>query len=238
MMTSARWFSRIACGLLALACADGTDPTAPGAASTDAPQLATEGETGPTEADFASMPAEFRTAASIYAYSTDVGFNPAAQRAYAVGHMTYLATNATQSVNLSLRFDDRVIASNEAVGENSDWLPAARVLYTTAYVGVSGACGHLAEATTTHRAWHQFLVGGWKFLSWSNNARSSYDSEEQSACEPPPPPPPPTSGGNPEEYESGCELCQQWFYVIDYRIVDEWWECSSIPEYYCQGAMT
>jgi hypothetical protein len=226
--------------MLVLACADATDPAAPSAVvSADPPLLATDGGAAPTEAEFAAMPAEFRTSPSVFTVSTDVGFLPAEHRAYARGFMNYLATNAVQEVDLSLRFDGSEIASGRAVGEQSDWLPGLRMLLTTAYVGVSGPCGHLAEGTTTHKAWHQFLVGGWKFLSWGNHAKSSYGGAEQDACEPPPPPPPPPpGGGSGDEYNEGCDLCQQWFYVIRGVVVDEWWECNPIPEYFCDGLMT
>ena len=243
MFARTRQFSRFACGLLMLACADASVPSAPDvAASDDTPALATSGSgSAPTEEDFASMPPEFRTTASIFTHWTEVGFLPDEQRAFATGYMAYLATNATQEVNLSLRFENQNVASTTARGEETDWLPAARVLFTTARLGVSGTCGHLADGATTHKAWHQFLVGGWKFLSWSNQVVSSGDSKAQPACEPPPPPPPPPGsggGGNGDEYQGGCELCQQWFYFIDGYMVDEWWECSSIPDYYCEGMMT
>ena len=239
MSIRARWFSRFACVFVVLACADAIDPIAPSAASsTDGLQLSTAAEASPTEEDFESMPQEFRTVPSILSTATDVGFLPAERRAYARGYMTYFSSNASQNVNLSLRLDNSVIATNDAFGEASDWFPARRALVTTAYLGVSGPCGHLAEGTTTHRAWHQFLVGGWKFLSWGNHARTSYGSAEQEACESPPPPPSSPGGGNSDEYEGGCELCEQWFYFIDGRLVDEWWECTSIPDYYCEGLMT
>jgi hypothetical protein len=188
------------------------------------------------------MPSEFAMSPVILAYWTNVGFLPAESRAYGRGFMSYYATNAEQKVAFSLRFENSVIARTEAVGADSEWWPANRMLFTTAYLGVSGACGHLADGTTNHKAWHQFIVGGWKFFSWGDTGRSSSDSAEQPGCEPPPPPPPqppPSSGGgNSDEYEGGCELCQQWFYVIDYQIVDEWWECSSTPDYFCEGLMT
>ena len=240
MIASARAILRFALGLFVLACADATDPSGPGdAASANGPALSTAGAS-PTEEEFALMPSEFRTAPSILSVATDVKFLPAERRASARGYMTYLASNASQDVKLSLRFDNAVIASNSAFGEASDWLPALRALTTTAYLGVSGTCGHLAEGATAHRAWHQFLVGGWKFLSWGNHSVPSYGSAEQEACEPPPPPPPPpgSGGGDGDEYQGGCELCQQWFYFINGFIVDEWWECSSIPDYYCEGLMT
>ena len=187
------------------------------------------------------MPSEFASRPAIHSYWTNVGFLPTESRAYGRGFMSYYATNAEQEVAFSLRFENSEIARTRAVGADSELWPGNRMLFTTAYLGVSGACGHLADATTNHKAWHQFIVGGWKFLSWGDTGRSSSHSDDQPACEPPPPPPPPppSGGGNGGgEYEGGCELCQQWFYVVDNQIVDEWWECTSIPDNYCEGLMT
>ena len=91
------------------------------------------------------MPSEFAVTPTILVYWTNVGFLPAEGRAYGRGFMSYYATNAEQNVALSLRFENREVASTNAFGENSDWLPANRMLFTTAYLGVSGACGHLAD---------------------------------------------------------------------------------------------
>lgn len=237
MFASARWFSRLAFGMVLLACADTTDPTAPSAvASADAPQLSTEGGgSAPSPEELAEMPSEFASSPAIYDFGTKVEFLPAENRVIAQGTMSYLASHASQNVTLSLRFDNSPIASTEALGENSDWLPWFRGLSTTASLGVSGACGHLADGGTIHKAWHQFLVGGWKFLSWGNEARSSNDSAEQPQCAPSPPP---SGGGGPDEYEDSCWLCQQWFYYIDGEIVDEWWECDPIDGRFCEGLMT
>ena len=244
MLRTIRWLPGIACAMALLACADASDPTAPGPAPASAlPALSTEG-TGPapTPEELAEMPAEFAEAPTIYSHWTDAGFLPAEGRAFARAFMTYLATNATQQVRLSLRFEDRPIAQSDAGAEEADWFPATRVLFTTAYVGVSGTCGHLADGTSSHRAWHQFIGGGWKFFSWGNTGRSSGDSDHQPACpEPPPPPPTPPSGGGGgggNEYEEGCELCTQWFYVIDGEILDEWWECRPIDSRICDALLT
>jgi hypothetical protein len=243
MLRTIRWLPGIACAIALLACADATDPTAPGPApAADVPLLSTEGSgSEPSPEELAEMPAEFRSASTILDYWTDAGFLPAEGRAYARGFMTYFATNAAQQVRLSLRFENRPIGQSDASAENSDWLPAVRWLFTTAYMGVSGTCGHLADGVSSHRAWHQFLGGGWKFFSWGHTGRTSGDSAEQPSCpEPPPPPPSPPSGGGGggNDYEEGCELCTQWFYFIDNQIVDEWWECQPIDMSYCDALMT
>jgi hypothetical protein len=240
MFTSARWIPRLACGMVLLACADSTDPTAPSvAASAGPPQLSAEGgDAEPTPEELAEMPAEFRMPATLLSYWTDVGFTYDGT-AYAQGFMRYFATNATQEVTLDLRFENRMVATRKAYGEQSDFLPAIRTLWTSAHLGVSGSCGHLADGATIHKAWHQFLVGGWRFLSWGNAAGTSGDSAEQPACAPPPPPPPPADGvGRGGEYEEGCTLCTQWLSYSYGHVVGIWWECEEIDGATCQALMT
>ena len=239
MSASTRLLARAACAIVLSACADTADPVAPraeGPASTVA--LSVDG-TGPepTPEELAEMPSEFATAPSILSASTSVGFEPDQGRAYAMGYMTYLASDASQDVVLDLRFQNDHIATRQVHGEQSDFLPWFRALVTPAHLGVSGTCGHLADGTTNHRAWHKFIVGGWKFLSWGNDAKPSSDSEEQPGCPPPPPPPPSGGGGGDDEYDSGCELCQEWLYFIDGELVDVWWECQPIDDYWCDGLM-
>ena len=242
MFASARSFSRLACGMVLLACADTTDPTAPSAVdSAGDPQLFVEGGgSAPSPEELAEMPSEFAMSPTILDYWTNVGFLPAESRTYGRGFMSYFATNAEQEVDLSLRFENNKVAETVAYGENSDWLPANRMLFTTAYLGVNGACGHLADATTNHKARHQFIGGGWKFFSWGNTGRSSADSAEQPECAPPPPPPPPSGGGNPnegddpDEYDGPCYSCQLWYRRVGDVIVVTWWECRSIESILCE----
>ena len=240
MFASARSLARVACAMVLSACADSTDPTAPRAESpNDVPALSLEGSgPAPTPEELAEMPSEFATEPSINVYSTDVGFSSQEGRAFAHGYMSYLASDASQDVTLDLRFENDPIGSSNAYGEQSNWLPWVRTLATTAYIGVSGDCGHLADGRTNHKAWHKFLVGGWKFMSWGNEARSSADSREQPACPPPPPPPTGTpGGGGDDEYDTGCEFCQEWLYFMDGELVDIWWECQPIDDGYCDGLM-
>ena len=236
MFASARWLSRVACAMVLSACAESTDPIAPPAEAPEDPSLYI-GSGEPTAAQLAMMPAEFAQRPTILNYWTEVGFLPTEGRAYARGFMDYFATDAEQEVTLDLRFENTTVGTTRAVGEQSNWLPWVRMMFTTAHIGVSGTCGHLADGSSRHRAWHKFLISGWEFLSWGNYVRSSHDSEEQPACPPPPPPPTDDPGGGDDEYEGDCELCQQWFYYIDGRIVDQWWECEPIDPSYCEDLM-
>ena len=249
MFAMTRWFPRLVCATVVLACADATDPVAPGAATpADTPQLFIDDFDGiegiepvePTVAELAELPAEFRASPTLLDYWTDVGFIPAESRSYAQAYMKYFATNATQDVTLDLMFEHQRIASRNAHGENADMLPFVRSLWTTALLGVSGSCGHLADGASVHTAWHQLIASGWKFFSWGTNARTSGDMKEQSPCAPPPPPrpvPPGATGGvdDPGGYRPTCEYCQQWLeFTLWGDLIAVWWECEPVDLSYCE----
>jgi hypothetical protein len=244
MLSFTRWLPRLACATVLLACADRTDPAAP---STDlsldeAPQPILEsGGPEPTPAELAAMPAEFRTNPTLLDYSTDVAFAPAENRVRSRGYMEYFATNAKQEVRLTLRYENREVATGHAYGEDSHFFPGVRTLLTTAALGVGGPCGHLADGASVHSAWHQFIAGGWKFFSWGTTTRSSQDDDRQSPCAPPPPTPvaPPAGPDDPGVYEPVCEFCQQWL-EFTYRgdLLAIWWECEPVDLSYCETYLT
>jgi hypothetical protein len=250
MFSMTRWFPRLVCATVLLACADGTDPTAPSAvaASVLSQPLVDDDSTsepspelsGPSPEELATMPADFRMNPTLLDYWTDVGFIPAESRSYAQGYMKYFATNATQDVKLDLRFENGVIATRTAYGENTDLFPYVRSLWTTALLGVSGSCGHLADGATIHKAWHQFIAGGWKFFSWGTAAGTSGDMKEQVQCVPPPTPPPapPGSTGGIDDsggYQLICEYCQQWLEFTPWGdLLAVWWECEPVDMWYCE----
>ena len=242
-MVFIRWLPRLACATVLLACADSTDPAAPSAALSldEAPQPILEsGEAEPTPAELAAMPMEFQTNPTLLGYSTNVAFTDG--RARASAYMKYFATNAKQEVELSLRYENREIAVATGYGEDSNFLPSVRTLSTTAALGVSSACGHLADGRSVHTAWHQFIAGGWKFLSWGTTARSSQDDDRQTPCEPPPPPPstaPPAGPDDPGGYEPVCEFCQQWLEFTYWgQLIAIWWECEPVDMSYCELYLT
>ena len=251
MCAITRWFPRIVCATVVLACTDATDPAAPTAAtSSDNPQLFIDDIDGvddlegvepiePTAAELAELPSAFRASPTLLDYWTDVGFIPAERRAYAQAYMKYFATNATQEVTLDLQFERSLIATRNAHGENTDLLPFTRSLWTTALLGVSGSCGHLADGASVHTAWHQLIAGGWKFFSWGNTGRTSGDMKEQDPCAPPPPPPVPPSGtGGTDDspgYQPICEFCQQWLeFTFWGELIAVWWECEPVDLSYCE----
>jgi hypothetical protein len=242
MSANTRWFPRIVCAVVVLACADAADPVAPSLpAELDVTPLHVEiGSSEPSIEDLEQMPLEFRGNPTLLDYWTDVGFIPAESRSYAQGYMKYFATNATQDVKLDLRFENRGIATRTAYGEEANIFPNVRSLWTTALLGVSGSCGHLADGATIHRAWHQFIAGGWKFFSWGTAAGTSGDAAEQTGCEPPPPPTQRTgnAGNDPEVYQLVCEYCQQWLeYNLFGDLIDVWWECERVDISYCEDGL-
>lgn len=242
-MVFTRWSSRLACATVLLACADPTDPVAPSAVLSldEAPTPILEsGGAEPTPAELAQMPLDFQANPTLLGYSTDVAFTDGRTRAGA--SMRYFATNAKQEVELKLRYENREIAVATGYGEDSNFLPSVRTLSTTAALGVSGACGHLADATSVHTAWHQFIAGGWKFFSWGTTGRSSQDDDRQAPCEPPPPPPstaPPAAPDDPDGYEPVCEFCQQWLEFTYWgQLIGIWWECEPVDMSYCEMYLT
>ncbi len=244
MSSFTRSLPRLACATILLACADSTDPAAPSAARLldEAPHPVFESEgTEPSPEELAAMPPEFQANPTLLGYSTDVALTDG--RARASASMRYFATNAKQEVELKLRYENREIAVATGYGEDSHFLPFMRTLSTAAALGVSGACGHLADATSVHTAWHQFIAGGWKFFSWGTTARSSFDDDRQTPCEPPPPPPPPTAPpadpDEPEVYEPVCEFCQQWLEYTSWGLlVAAWWECQPVDMSFCHLYLT
>ena len=225
------------CAVLLLACAGDAGPVAvtrDSAADAALPAFAYS-TAEPTEEEMAEMPAEFQSAPSIFSASTDVDFIPGAG-VYAQASMSYFATDAEQEVTLVLRKDDRAVYSKTAKEVQEDFLPALRSMYTMVSFAVSAACGHTADGQTAHRAWHKFIVGGWRYLSWGRNERPSGGTASQSACvEPPPSTDEEGDGGGGSAYETGCESCQQWFWYEDGEIVDEWWECTPVDISLCEG---
>jgi hypothetical protein len=79
--------------------------------------------------------------------------------------------------------------------------------------------------TTKHWArWSYMLLHS--FLTINKGPVNDGDSNECTAD-------PPKVGFDPAE--GGCRLCQQWFWVENGQIVDEWWECEPIDPSYCGG---
>jgi hypothetical protein len=228
--------ARILCAIPLLACATDESPTAPPVDAVDVTIAPSLSVMEPSEEELAQMPAAFRIAPSIFNARTAVGFT--ADGAYAQGRMDYFATDAEQDVTLTLRRDDRAVYSETAKEGQADFFPANRSMTTTASFSVSANCGNTAEGKTAHRAWHKFLVSGWKLLSWGHQAVPSGKSEPQPTCEELSPTPESgggDGGGGDDPYDTGCESCQQWFWYEYGQVVDEWWECTPTDAYRCEG---
>ena len=227
-----RYTARAGCAISLLACAPENSPTAVAVDSVEAIALDESGQMTmePTPEDLEAMPYEFRTAASILSARTDVGFN-ASDGAWAQGIMDYFATNAAQEVTLIVRSADREVARKVGKGAAENFLPAIRTLRTMVSIPLGAACGHVGDGHTAHRAFHKFLVAGWKFLQWSESEVPSDGMAEQGACQAPPPGSGGSDGGDP--YEGECEVCQQWFYYIDGMLAAEWWDCVDADPSLC-----
>jgi len=230
-----RHVARLGCAISVLACASERTPTAPpiDVAEETLPNGVSLSTMAPSPEELAEMPPEFSTAPSIFNPRTIVEF--VADGVFAQGVMDYFATDAEQDVTLALSFDNGEINRTTGKGVQQDLFPWMRHMRTTITLPVPGECGHSAIGHTQHRAWHKFLVGGWKFFSWGEHEVPSDESAEQPAC-PPAPPPTPPGGGHP--YDGGCQSCQQWFWYEDGALVDEWWECTPIDASYCEGLAT
>ena len=187
------------------------------------------------------MPAEFQAAPSIFNARTQVEFIEG-EGVYARASMDYFATDAEQEVRLSLRRDDREVYSRTGKGIQEDFFPALRTLSTMVSFAVNASCGNSADGQTAHRAWHKFIVGGWRYLSWGRHEKPSGGTADQPLCPDLPPPPGSESdgggGGGADEYDTGCVSCQQWFWYEYGQIVDEWWECTPVDPYRCESLAT
>jgi len=238
MLPYLRHMARVGCALSFIACSSERTPTAPpvDVAEVTLPDGLRLSTMAPTPEELAEMPAEFSTAPSIFNPRTIVEF--VADGVFAQGVMDYFATDAEQEVTLALSFDNGEISRTTAKGAQGDLIPWTRHMRTTTTLPVPGECGYSATGHTQHRAWHKFLVGGWKFLSWGEDERPSSNQKEQPACPPPPPPSPPGGGPGEDPYDTGCQSCQQWFWYEDGVRVDEWWECTPIDPSYCEGLAT
>jgi hypothetical protein len=230
-MSFIRWFPRVACAVVLVACGDAAEPAAPRFSNNDVPQLSAS---EPTPEELAEMPSEFSRDANLQSWGTDVFFIPTAGIAYGQSHMHYFATNAEQELKLDLRYKNAPAGSVRGFTERSTFFPHDYGMWTEASIGVSGACGHSVNGAAIHKVWHKWLVSGWKLFEFHHRAESSFDGDAQVDC-PAPPPQSPGYGGGPEEYPGDCEICQEWLYFVDGHIINSWWECEPIDGSYCES---
>jgi hypothetical protein len=128
------------------------------------------------------IPPEWQPAPSILTYWTDAGFREGF--AWGQGFMHYFASHATQTVRLALRYNGSQVANTSGTSEESAFLPWFRDLWTSTSVQVGKTCGHMADATTGHTAWHQppAPLGG--LAKWGHQTASSGKGAAQSSCPP------------------------------------------------------
>jgi hypothetical protein len=207
-MTKLRWFLVIATGVVQLACGESIGPpTAARDLDIVVPQLERAGrevqvttvareqertpgispivipEDEPTGGEGSGdIPPEWQPPPSIISYWTDAGFG--ASSAWGQGFMRYFASHASQTVRLAVRFNNSQVASTSGTSEQSAFLPWVRELWTSASVQVGKSCGHAADASTQHSAWHQppAPLGG--LTKWGTESAPSYKGAAQFPCPP------------------------------------------------------
>jgi hypothetical protein len=141
---------------------------------TDDQILATPGTPSPEQ-----VPPEFQQAPSIISRSTAVKFEGA--QLGGAANMRYYASHASQTLTFSLRNSTAGFPTPTFESAASDLLPWVRDLRTEGRVVTLGDCGHLVNAGSSHRAWHQFpLVGS--LLSWGQQSATSDASAQQPPC--------------------------------------------------------
>jgi hypothetical protein len=162
------------------ACHDALAPERGSPLSAHLPQPAEPSNGPPVSAsNTASVSDEFETAATILRHWTDTGFD--FSWAYAQAFMRFFANRAETRVEMSLRNGNSIVATR--TGRTSDgWLlPAYREQWAQTTAGVGASCGHVVDATSFFRAWHEAQTPFGR-IKWSEKQKSSSDSELQPPC--------------------------------------------------------
>lgn len=136
----------------------------------------------PIDEPSGGLPPEWQSAPSILNSGSDAWFETSS--AWGQGFMRYFASHARQVVRLAVRFNTSQVANTSGTSEESAFLPWFRDLWTTASVQLGKACGHTADASTEHTAWHQppAPIGG--LATWGKQTTSSLKPAAQPACPP------------------------------------------------------
>lgn len=122
--------------------------------------------------------------------------------AYAIGHMSYLANHARQTVTLTISNGNGVIGTQTGAGEDGNIVPWSRTLDTPVNYALASNCGLVANGATQHEAWMEGLVGGGT-IEWGRKAGASFGNASLGGC---PSPTPPASGG-PASKEDDYQIC-------------------------------
>jgi hypothetical protein len=151
-----------------------------------------------------------RTPGLINLHWTDAGFTGSTS-AWAEAYMKYWATNADQTVSMSLRYKGSPVGSNSSHDANDDLFPGSRELRTDTGMGTISSCGFLSDATGTHSVGMKFLASGAQgWLEWGKSTVSDYHSASQPAC---------TTAGGGQSLASGGTgyvVCYYWIYTDAY----------------------
>jgi hypothetical protein len=144
-------------------------------------------------------------------YWTDAYFTSAV--AYGEAHMDFITAEASQTVTATLRRGDKTIASQSATTADGFILPLVGSLSTFVNIAITGTCGYLVDATTTHSA-NDTYVG----TMVAKDVRTSHKAFAQPDC--PPEPAPPTASGGGGGLSSGAD---EWYLCTfqNYFIGDE-----------------
>lgn len=136
----------------------------------------------PIDEPSGGLPPEWQSPPSIVSNESDAGFGTSS--VWGQGSMRYFASHARQTVHLTVRLNTSEVAKTSGTSEESAFLPWFRDLWTTARVQLDKTCGHTADASTEHTAWHQppAPVGG--LATWGKQTASSWAPAAQPPCPP------------------------------------------------------
>ena len=130
------------------------------------------------------VPEEFVGHTTWIDVSADVGWMSPNQ-AYGQAIVRYFGSNATATVELTVRNAQGVQVGQNTATEQEWWLlPWKGTLYASTTVTVGGTCGHIAQAKASGSVWDSAISSAQGLLSWGNKARSASKSAEQPLCVP------------------------------------------------------
>jgi hypothetical protein len=127
-----------------------------------------------------ALPPEFQQAPTIYDWHTEARFE--GSRAAATASMNYFGSHASQTLNMVVRFNNVIVAQPQLTSSDSELWPWRRTLTTGGTVNTTKPCGQRLDASSQHKAWHQFpLVGAW--TQWGYTDRPSQAESHQPPCQ-------------------------------------------------------
>lgn len=183
MRRTIRFLPLLATTLMLSACDDAAGP-APPANDLDVvvPALAPLAPPPPERPAFTNDPGEdadipdgFDDAPAILTSRVTAGFTNT--RAYAQAMMRFWGNRGRQDVLLDLYYNGSKVGSRPASGRKSEIFPGFYRIDTTASMVVNDKCGHTADATSDHEAWHE-----WGGNIWDQDTQQNGDNADQPEC--------------------------------------------------------